>query len=65
MSFGNIKLGRVRIEIARLGFKLVWLDLFWFRLFPCLKKQMTGEILAGKNNRGNGLAGKSPSGEKT
>ena len=40
--------------MARLGFSLVWLGLFWFGLLPCLKK--TAEKIA---------AEKRPSGEKT
>ena len=35
------------LEMARLGFSLVWLGLLWFGLNPRLKK-MAGKILAGK-----------------
>ena len=36
------------LEIARLGFSLVLHGLFWFGLFPFLKKKMAGKITSGK-----------------
>ena len=32
-----------------LSFSLVWLDLIWFRSYPCLD-ETTGKIPAGKEN---------------
>ena len=47
--------------MARLGFTLVWLGLFWFGLFPCLKEKGGGNT-GGENIMGKELAGRRPSG---
>ena len=60
----RFEFGWVRLEMARLGFILVWVGLFWFYFFTCLKK-MAGKIPAGKNSSGKDLAGKRSSWEKT
>ena len=50
---GWVRLGRVRLEMARFGFNLVWFGFFrlgslLFGLFPCLKKKLRGKYRRGK-----------------
>ena len=61
---GNGWLGKVLLEIARLGFSLVQLSLFWFGLLPCFKK-WRGKYRRVENIWGKDQAEKRPSGEKT
>ena len=50
--------------MAELGLSSTLLGLFWFGLFPCLRKEMVVRLPVRKNSRGEDLAGKKPSRKK-